>query len=911
MTIKKLLSLIFLCSSISFGVTKEKPVQELDVNNFSHGLDSYHDSTVLQDGYVQDSLNVYFDKQAPIEKRKGYTYAFSAVTSSSIVITAGVNDQLSYFASVNHFVTIAPGNYSTSTIVTAINTALQNNPGWSTLPIVSTINAGGFLVFSSTVNYTSFTWGASVDAAATGATFGFLPQSYVTSCCSPPFLVTSPGPFIYSSIGSQFSNLWTYTDSSNTTWIIARASTTIVANNLSGSATVVVATVSVNNQVDEINAFGNAYFVDQTQGVYYWNGSTTVYISGSPKGSIVTQYHNRLWISGQAVPNGNILNGSKFLDGTVWTTGLNPNDPVQFTIGLQDNFDNVTALYPFLDTLYATKYSSIYALYGFDNTNFQNSIITRDCGCVDKNSMQAYNKGIVFVSLRGIEYYDGYNCNRISDSVKNKIDNAIQFTSFNQNSWVQSASSDWLAGTISQLDAATYAPGLALVNISTTIQNNSFETGDFTNWTAQSNWSISSVNSGTYCTVNPPNGSFMAFDNASLEGANGIIGVSIVASTNTSVIISSASFSNTTLCNTSGFVAKSLPFTGVPGTVVKMILTDNSGNSLTSDSYYSSANSINFLMDTDTEPHGLGAYNYIDFFSGLQKLNTNYSSGTIKTQIHNNGTISSFGNFSVTSQLNSGTIAFSVCTSSNSNMSAPIACANQVANSQITVATNVYEQIYATFTISNSTNSPILNSFTIQTYNGNNRTIPMASAVYDNRYYLSVTTSPSDSANDAELILNVPGAWTIFDVHAGGLVVSKNNLYHADSVATSNVYLDNQGYNDNGVSINSFIRTRDFNLGSWIVDTLFDSLWPSLVNLGNYNVEFMYALDKGITDYTLATVNQSEFSSAKFVRIPFPMSSSNPGIAQTVNFKISASDNNEPWQFEGLSLLYHERPIQE
>lgn len=170
---------ILFASSLVFGAPQSQKVKP--IYDFSKGLDTYHSSLSLPDGYVQSSLNGFFDSQGPFTKRSGYQVIFSTKTYS-------------------------------------------------------------------------------------------------------------------------FQQEWTYTDPNNNSWIIVRASDTLIANSLSGSASVKVATVSVNNVVSEANAFGNAYFTDQTQGVYYWNGSSVTFVAGSPLGSLITSFHNRLWSLAQPFP---------------------------------------------------------------------------------------------------------------------------------------------------------------------------------------------------------------------------------------------------------------------------------------------------------------------------------------------------------------------------------------------------------------------------------------------------------------------------------------------------------------------------------------------------------------------------------------------------------------------------------
>lgn len=915
------------CVSAGFSQqTRNKDVQELDVTNFSKGLDSFHDSTVLPDGFVQDALNVYFDRQAPVEKRRGFSTAFSS-------------------------------------------------------------------------------------SAYAGQT------------------------------------LWNYTDPNNTEWIIIRDSDVILANNLTGTSSVIIATVTTSNLVGEVNAQGSAYFVDQTQGVYYWNGTKTTYVSGSPLGSLISQFHGRVWVSGLAVPNGNLVYGSKYLDGTIWATGLNPNDPVILTVGLQDNFDSITSLYVFLDTMYTFKHYSTYSIQGYDQTNFQLLYITQECGCIDQQSIQTFNHGLIFVSERGVEFFDGYTCTRISDPVKNLMDNAVvsQGGSHTQ-SFLVSQTNDWLAGTFTSpaltnlstsfknqalsykgilksttsadfnnngtFFAITYGPqlplnvsGLQLKIDAANVTNHSFETNDFTGWTPPSNTTIASILQGLHCIgTGPQNGSYFAryatdsgANNINLNaallhcGTNAILGqVDITAAytgsctwlpytipesnnanncayiklqdtTNSQIVLVSSNFYTdaqditvniladafagggggvvigmdnfvngrndfasglytqfaTVYQTTTSFVpivnwtlptaAASSPtfllYGSTSGFSTQSLITTSTGIVVVT-TYPAVAYYLNWIDHNSTDAQDIGAYvTSVD-------LQPSSFTATWTSVAHNISTATAFGNLSVTQDLSGGgTIAYSVCSASNQNFVGQ-QCAATLPNTQITVSTNIWVHLIATFTVVSTTNTPILTNAAINWFSGS-RSTSMASTVWDNRYWLSLTTNTFDTANDAVLVLSQEKAWTRFDLHAGGFTQYKNSLYHSDSLGTGNVYLDDQGYNDNGLPIYAYVRTRDFNLGSQVVDTLFDSFWPSLTNLGNYNVSFTYALDKGGTDYPLATLTQTEFASKKLARIMFPMSSGNPGIAQTVNFKVSANDLGEPLQLQGFSLLYHERAIQE
>lgn len=882
------------------------PEQSQGYYDYSKGVDTYHNPLSLPDGFVADSLNVFFDANAPVTKRNGYTVAFSS-------------------------------------------------------------------------------------------------KAYA------------------------FQQSWSYTDPNNNSWIIVRASDTILANSLSGGSSVKIATVSVNNLVSEVNAQGNAYFVDQTQGVYYWNGTATTYVSGSPLGSLITQFHGRVWVAGLAIPNGNQLYGSKYLDGTIWTTGINANDPVQFTVGLQDAFDNISALYPYLDTLYTFKKYATYALYGFDQTSFQISILTQECGCVDAGSIQTFGGGLKFVSLRGVEDFNGYSCTRISDPIKNKIDQAIQQGSFVTQSWVQQNTTDWNAGTISNgLSTTISPPALTVSTFSITentpaqwsngtlnnvmfsgntivlstnsvqITNNSFESTSAcaagncaNNWT-YSNTSAMSVitgnSTGNCGTLTPQDGNNYVF-----TGINSVPTATLIYSVNSSTI---ASQSVTTSACSWSLNTITVP-SNVVGNLVKLVFSGN-GNTITSTAFMANGNSIQFYGATTTHAGPITDY-FIDnvtngpassitqgtftsqaYNTGITSATylTNFSytvntatptfafqtstsatgpwftvttasgttvsgnqfvrymstitisatdnaltaissvaitgaasTGTFKSQVKNIGSINSFGNFSVTDILSGGNIAFSVCTSSVVAMT-PSTCTVQSPNTQITNPPTSFVQWYATFTVTAATQTATLNAVTVQWFSGN-RATPMSSTVWDDRYWLSITTNTADTFNDEVVVLSSKGSWSFFDLHVGGLTQYKGSLYHSDSLATGNVYLDNQGYADNGAAINAFIKTKDVNVGDLTQDMFLDSIYPTMDNLGNYNVSVSYFVDGINTSYTLGTLNQTaDFSTSRIAKLPFPLDSAHQVFGKSVAYKFTASDLNEPWSFYGFRQVLHSRPTQ-
>lgn len=887
--------------SCSLAVTKNK---DFKIYDFSKGVDTYHDPTTLPDGFVQDSLNVLFDDKAPVTKRFGYTIAWSTTSAYS------------------------------------------------------------------------------------------------------------------------FTGLWSYTDSTNTSWQIARSSTQITASNLAGSI-VKIATVSASNIVNETNAFGFAYFVDQTQGVYYWNGTSTTYVSGSPQGSIITTFHNRLWVTGAAVPNGNQLYGSKFGDGNTWATGVNATDPVQFSIGLNDNFDNLTAEYVYLDTLYLFKHYSVFALYGFDQTNFQNSQLTQECGCIDGGSIQTYMGSLKFLSLRGVENFDGYHCTRISDPIKNKIDPAIQVGGFSQQSWVQSSLSDWAAGTfsannnISTMTVATAmqwrgagkdtiasdfnsgvliglsfnSPGLQISTDVANVKNNSFESGT-TNWTFGTNSTVQGSMTGDHC-----------FGTLPKDGSKELNWGNIFSSTPATIQVALLH------CLDNAILSSATVTTGYTGTCawnqvtlpapsdrqcafVRVQNTTNPETILTSDDFLTNGNAMTFWWNSDSTSFG-GPLLFLDFWQNGRTDNENNSqtsrvfdtgktsskvvpkvawtingstpsfvlqsspdnvtftdvttstgiastvnryvrylstwtfapnldfksswqsvdlqpvifTSTWTSACHSIGNIRSWGNLSIIQDLTGGgSTAFTFCSSANSNCTSA-SCGVITPNSQITIATNTFAQVITTFTATVTTQTATVNSITAQWFTGN-VSIPVWSTIWDNRYWLSLTTNTVDSTNDAVVVLNSRGAWTTFDIKAGAFTQYKNSLYHADALSSGNIYLDNQAFSDNGNPINSFVHTRTESLGDLTTDDYLYALYPSALNTGNCTMSVQYIVDKSTNTYSLSSPLLNEFGTMSSVRLPFPIDSSHQVFGQSIDFIVGTNDNSCAWSFYGLEGLYKSRPLQ-
>lgn len=724
------------------------------------------------------------------------------------------------------------------------------------------------------------------------------------------------GYTLYASTGSvSFSNSWSFVDSTNNAWLIARSSDAIRASPGNGSFTILIATVppSTTSVVSAVNAFGKIFFVDNVQGVYSWDGTTVKYISGSPKGTIITEFHGYLWVAGISVPNQNYLYKSAYLDGETWTVGTLATSPALYQVGLNDRSDGITALYSgYNDVLYIFKNLSINALTGFDQTDFTVRTLTRDAGCIDQGSLQAWRGYLVFMSRRGLEQFDGYQCTRISDKVKDKVDPAT-LTNFNQRTYLGTGADFFNAGTKTP-STGTVVTSDGILQLSTSVVQTTwgYPTNILTSlYTCPTNMGGMDMRSSYYVSESIVSTYTFTLTSVVLNlekfgsGWNWTVNFLSDNAATPGTILSSATLNMASVPTSHADVDIPLPSVAVSsGTRYWVQLKPGAGMSSCPSDY------MNWYGYNGIVQEAL--YFGSTSFVGLQSVKlvgkVYPSTASWKSSAINIGSnINSWGSFQVNQNLlSSGTIAYAICVSSSSTMY-PQVCTAQSPNSQIISSTGSYAQVIATFTATSSSQNPNLTSFTLNWSEGAPRP-SMSSVVYDNRYWLSFATSTADNFNEAVLVMDQKSQnniFTLFDINAGTLLLYRGGLYHGDSNANGKFYLDDIGYNDGGKAISSYVVTKDFNLGDINHDKIFHALYVMMDPSGHYSFSSSYVLDRYTTlPFSLSDVFQDEGSKVTNISLPFPNDSSHQNFGKTISFTFGNSVVDQSFNFYGGTLEY-------
>ena len=161
----------------------------------------------------------------------------------------------------------------------------------------------------------------------------------------------------------------------------------------------------------------------------YWTGISTANVTSDqqalgvtvPKGNLIDIFRNRVVLAGDQ-GNRSTLFMSGELDGTDWILGVNSTSPAIIPIGGVNDGDAITCtLGSYNDAYYIGKGYSLWALYGFSNTDFELRQMSREVGCLEQGSAQEKQGSLYWMSHRGVEKMNGANITRASDPIKNDL----------------------------------------------------------------------------------------------------------------------------------------------------------------------------------------------------------------------------------------------------------------------------------------------------------------------------------------------------------------------------------------------------------------------------------------------------------------------------------------------------------
>lgn len=297
--------------------------------------------------------------------------------------------------------------------------------------------------------------------------------------------------------------------------------------------------------------------------------------------------------------------------------------------------------------------------------------------------------------------------------------------------------------------------------------------------------------------------------------------------------------------------------------------------------------------------------------TGQQGLTAETTAYYITPCVNTSG-MSSWGVMSVDAVNLGGSFSFQVSTGAtcDSVIKSTSPWAAQTPNAIVTQSTAAFVAVRVLFTIDIATETPSLQDIGLNWNAGASRP-NVASAQYQNKYYLFYTTSQaSGAANDHAVVYDQNNHWQLFDdVHAASAALYLNQLFLGDSNSTGNVYLFDSGPTDAGGAFTFSFQTPDLDGGDPLAPKTFKRAYlilgaPSgLSTAGSFSCS--YALSGSTVTYSLGTVNLSEapetfgYFTAKF---PFP--AGQPSTGQWVNLSCTNTGTAGPLHVYGIRLVY-------
>jgi len=253
--------------------------------------------------------------------------------------------------------------------------------------------------------------------------------------------------------GSAVTGLWEFVDNTGQEWIIAYSSRTFYKNIVGDTPVSFGLSSSVDTIPDAAVNLGRIWFVNGTDDLWYFDGTSTGTVPSAPKGRLIEPWRSRIVIAGIGSER-STLRFSEDGDGESWTLGGNPTDPFAITIGGGNDGFLVTCLWStYIDNLIVGRKRDLWSISGFDQADVERRQISSEIGCLQDGSMREFDGSLLFLSNRGMEEMRGITIQNISEPIRNFTDSIVGNTSNDRRAIVTNQS---------DFDSGTYSPSGSL-----------------------------------------------------------------------------------------------------------------------------------------------------------------------------------------------------------------------------------------------------------------------------------------------------------------------------------------------------------------------------------------------------------------------------------------------------------------
>lgn len=244
------------------------------------------------------------------------------------------------------------------------------------------------------------------------------------------------------------SDIFQFPLSNGTRYFIKRSSNTLLADTGSGAFATVVSTIPTDRKTVVTVLGDRLYFMNTTDGLKYWDATSVFVASASINGTMLVTFKGRLAVAGIGGQE-RVLRLSKYLDGTTWIAPANATDDDAAIITISGALDeNIQALYSaFQDKLVWFKKNSFGGIFGSRRSNFIQRTFSDTVGVAAPETIQDCDGYLRWLgNNRKVWEFDGNTYYKISDQVNNLFSAITQGDSATR-STVLTSQADWDQGT--------------------------------------------------------------------------------------------------------------------------------------------------------------------------------------------------------------------------------------------------------------------------------------------------------------------------------------------------------------------------------------------------------------------------------------------------------------------------------
>lgn len=277
------------------------------------------------------------------------------------------------------------------------------------------------------------------------------------------------------------------------------------------------------------------------------------------------------------------------------------------------------------------------------------------------------------------------------------------------------------------------------------------------------------------------------------------------------------------------------------------------------------------------------------------------STGTYYSSVYNAASLTSWDIFTANESLGDGTITYYTRSSTGSFtvLSSTPGWIAQSKNAQVASSTGTYFQARADFAITAATQTPTLNDFTFNWYEGSAGDKAYIE-YFDDHVWVAVASGASTSNNRIQRWDTVNNTWLLDDIPAGGLVVDQNRLYLGDP-ANGRVFRFGDVHTDNSSSFESYWKSKDYVGG----DPFVQNEWVQhdwLIDVSTGSLTVSYQVDTStITSYALNLYDPTAGILHRSRNLP-------PGKLGTFYNVRIGNTSDQPWEVFGHRVKYTPLP---